>query len=220
MIPDKLQVKVFAKRFDPALAPKIILAFHRWITERALGEVLVDVADYRHVHHGPGITLVGLESTYQIDESHGRPGFVYFRRRSLGEQRRSLVDALERTFRACALLERDLSLEGALFDAGSLEVNIADRSVGPFGASSLAAGPIVSSPALALETFQVEVASTLALLYPRSPRVELKGHTDSFTGLASELHAGLPGVRVHLGAAMPVGTILKHLNTLRSSLPS
>lgn len=225
MIPDKLQVKVLAKGFDRALAPKVIVAFHRWITERALGEVLIDVADYRHVYQGPGITLVGLESTYHLDESDGQPGLVCFRRRNFASQRGALIDALERTFTACALLERDLSMEGRLFDAGTLEVNIADRTVGSFGASS-PSSPSVGSNAktFALDTFEVEVASTLSLLYPRSPRVELKDHSDSHFAALGELEheprAGLPGVRVHLDVAIPVGTVLKHLNSLHSALPS
>jgi hypothetical protein len=50
----KYDLKLFldaASRFD---LEECIPIFHRWIQDQALDEVLIDVADYRHVHHGRG----------------------------------------------------------------------------------------------------------------------------------------------------------------------
>ena len=106
MIPNKLQVKVLADQFEQALVPEVIPVFHRWITQRVLDEVLVDVADYRHVFQGPGITLVGHESTYHLDEQNGELGLVCFRKRAFDAGRDPLIDALRRALFACARLER------------------------------------------------------------------------------------------------------------------
>ena len=48
-----VRVKVFASRavsIDDAIP-----VFHRWIQERVHPEMLIDVADYRHVPDGPGV---------------------------------------------------------------------------------------------------------------------------------------------------------------------
>jgi hypothetical protein len=43
--------------------------------------MLVDVADYRHVHDGPAVVLIGHEIDYVIDLSEGRPGLTCTRKR-------------------------------------------------------------------------------------------------------------------------------------------
>ena len=50
---------------------------HGWIRHDVLGTLLVDVADYTHVHHGPGVILVAREELYSMDESDGRLGLLY-----------------------------------------------------------------------------------------------------------------------------------------------
>lgn len=137
MIPNKLQIKVQAPGLNARLLPKVVPIFHRWIVERALGETLVDVADYQHVGNGPGITLIGHESNYHLEQTStptghadrgSHYGLVCFRKRGFTPAHKPLLDALYRTLGACELLERELAAEGKLFDAGSLEIRIADRA--------------------------------------------------------------------------------------------
>lgn len=131
MIPNKLQIKVFATGRDAALFPRVIPIFHRWITERALDELLVDVADYRHVYQGPGLTLIGHDSVYHLDERAGRLGLVCNRRRGFSPEVDPLLDVFRRALTACSLIERELSLVDKLFDAGSLELSATDRLAPP-----------------------------------------------------------------------------------------
>ena len=41
--------------------------------EHAFDELMIDVADYKHVKHGPGVVLVGDANDYYLDEGEGRP---------------------------------------------------------------------------------------------------------------------------------------------------
>lgn len=160
MIPNKLQVKVFATGLDAERVSDAIPVFHRWITERALEEILVDVADYRHVFQGPGITLIGHESTYALDEQGGRWGLVCFRKRGFhSEAYEPLLDALRRALAACARLERDLGVEGKLFDAGALKVSLADRTM--------------MDSRFEITEFADRVATQLARLYQSDPDIEI-----------------------------------------------
>lgn len=123
---EKLHVKLFA---DPAHAPKLeefIPVLHRFIKDRALGELLVDVADYSHVHHGPGVVLVGHASDYYIDTQGGRLGLLYSRKRQPVEAQERLKDALRRAVNACRLLEQDTSLR-VRFKTNEVLVRFVDR---------------------------------------------------------------------------------------------
>ena len=133
----KLDLKVLACD-DPEAAPEeFIPVFHRWISERVLPELLIDVADYSHVHEGPGVLLVGHDAIYAYDQSRGEPGLLYSRRRetsrelegvgSLDERLRSLLAC---AFRACDLIEAEPQLEGRVaFDRHRLELRVNDRLV-------------------------------------------------------------------------------------------
>ncbi len=180
MIPNKLQIKVFAPGIDSALFPRVLPIFHRWITERALGELLVDVADYRHVYQGPGLTLIGHESVYHLDERAGRLGLVCNRRRGFSRDVDPLLDVLRRALSACSLLERELSLSDKLFDAGLLEVSATDRSAPP-------------TPDLA-----ALVLDRIAPLYAQLPSVELVPE------------GGLQTVCIRSPEAVAVSSVLSH----------
>src|SRR5260370_24044056 len=64
----------------------VIPVFHSWIQQQAFDELLLDVADYRHVEGGPGILLIGHEADYSLDNTDNRLGVRYNRKRS--EERR------------------------------------------------------------------------------------------------------------------------------------
>ena len=60
----KFSVKFFVQ--DPSTIGEItdlVPLFHSWIQTHALADhLLIDVADYAHVHNGPGIVLVSEEA--------------------------------------------------------------------------------------------------------------------------------------------------------------
>lgn len=201
MTPSKLSVKVFAPRFDAEALPRLIPIFHRWISQRVLDEVLIDVADYRHVFRGPGITLVGLDTNYYLDESdetqapgavHGGWGLVCFRKRALAASQHPVRDALRLALTACDKLEREFGSAGGLFDAGSLEIRLADRSSPPTGSR--------------WDDFVDEVRSQLSPLYGTAGHVDVR-HDN-----------GLPGMRVRHETAYVASSILERLTGRRTLL--
>ena len=131
----KLDLKVLAREPAGVDPEEFIPVFHRWITERALPELLIDVADYSHVHEGPGVLLVGHDAIYAWDLSRGEPGLLYSRRRETSSELEG-IDALESriesllkyAFRACDLIEAEPQLEGRVaFDRLRLELRVNDR---------------------------------------------------------------------------------------------
>jgi hypothetical protein len=124
-----VNIKIFASRTDIDLTDAITV-FHRWIQDSAFPELLIDVADYKHVPDGPGVMLIGHEADYSLDEAEGRLGLLYNRKKVVEG------DALGQAFRAalaaCKQLEQEPSFAGKLtFDAGDCEVIINDRLVAP-----------------------------------------------------------------------------------------
>ena len=133
----KLDLKVLASRESAAAPEEFIPVFHRWITERVLPELLIDVADYSHVHEGPGVLLVGHDAIYAYDESRGEPGLLYSRRRETAPETagiRTLDERLESlllcAFRACDQIEAEPQLDGRVaFDRHRIELRVNDRLV-------------------------------------------------------------------------------------------
>ncbi len=78
-----INVKVFVA--DPAAVniADAVGVFHQWIKKTVCPEMLIDVAEYRHVPAGPGILLIGLEANYSFDERENRLGLLYNRKAAL-----------------------------------------------------------------------------------------------------------------------------------------
>lgn len=129
----QLSVKIFARSSDIDQAA-LIPIFHDWIRDKRLGGdiLLIDVADYRHVVDGPGVMLIAHEAHYGLDEAGG-PGLRFARKRDEpGDAAERLREAFGRALQACALLEKEPPLSGALaFDTGKLEVRVMSRLVAP-----------------------------------------------------------------------------------------
>jgi hypothetical protein len=144
----KLDLKVLASSESAAAPEEFIPVFHRWITERVLPELLIDVADYSHVHEGPGVLLVGHDAIYAYDESQGEPGLLYSRRRETAPETagiRTLDERLESlllcAFRACDQIEAEPQLDGRVaFDRHRIELRVNDRLVPRDDEAALALG--------------------------------------------------------------------------------
>jgi hypothetical protein len=130
-IVEHVNVKIFARN-NVDLAPAIPV-FHRWIQENACPELLIDVADYRHVPAGPGVLLVGHEANYSLDSAEERLGLLYNRKAALnGTTRHKIWQAIEAALHACRRLEDEPAFEGLLrFDAGDCEIIFNDRLLTP-----------------------------------------------------------------------------------------
>ena len=117
---------------------EFINVFHRLVAEQAMDEMMIDVADYRHVPHGPGVVMVGLEADYSIDHKDGRYGLRYNRKAPLdGSNQDRLRDAFDKVQKTCGLLEGELS--GVKFNRSEFELFINDRAFAPNTAETRAA---------------------------------------------------------------------------------
>jgi hypothetical protein len=133
----KFDLKVLAADAAEVEPEEFIPVFHRWITERALPELLIDVADYSHVHEGPGVLLIGHDAIYAYDLSRGEPGLLYSRRRETspelegtGTLDHRIASLVACAFRACDLIEAEPQLEGRIaFDRHRLELRVNDRLI-------------------------------------------------------------------------------------------
>ncbi len=125
----RIQVKFYASKSPEP--DQFIPVFHRWIREQVLDEMAIDVADYGHVHEGPGVALVGHAFDYYWDLGESRPGLVYTRKRDAPAPEARLADAVRRALVGCRLLEQDAALPGLAFRTDELLVRLPDRLHAP-----------------------------------------------------------------------------------------
>lgn len=133
----RFRLKLFADPGSAGAPGTIIPVFHGWIRERAVPGLLIDVADYTHLVDGPSVLLVAHEANYAIDETDGRPGLSYTRKRPLeGTFADRLAAAAAALIAAARRLERDtarMTGGGVTFPGGELEFAANDRLAAPRG---------------------------------------------------------------------------------------
>ncbi len=130
---ERFSIKFLAKpdsEIDDAI---LIDIFHEWIRTQKLGGVLLDVADYRHVPHGPGVMLLTHDINYSLDYGGGRLGLLAQRKRGSGiTLHERIAGLIQSTLVFGALLEADPRLAGQLsLDAGTFEFKSHDRLLAP-----------------------------------------------------------------------------------------
>jgi hypothetical protein len=134
--PDAVQhinLKVLVEKTSAIELADAVVIFHRWIREGVCPEMLIDVADYRHVPAGPGVLLIGHEANYSLDNRENRLGLLYNRKSSLdGNFQSRLEQAHRAALEACDRLESEALFRGKLrFNRNVLEVSINDRLLAP-----------------------------------------------------------------------------------------
>jgi len=136
-----IAVKFFLEGSAPPPMAEVIPVFHGWIQEQVCDELLIDVADYRHVVAGPGVVLVGHEADYALDNTGNRAGVVYRRKQPLtGTNRDRLRQAFRAALGACRRLEEDPRLKALLrVDRREAQVIINDRLLAPSSGQTFAA---------------------------------------------------------------------------------
>jgi hypothetical protein len=124
-----LNVKLYLESPETLDLEPFILIFNRWIQERATEDLLVDVADYRHVFDGPGIVLIGHEANYSIDNLDGRWGLLYNRKAQVSGSTQARIRQAVRAALAAALkLERE---QGLKFGGQEVQLVVNDRLLAP-----------------------------------------------------------------------------------------
>jgi len=187
----RLGVKLFCADGPVVALREFIPIFHRWIQTGALGELLIDVADYTHVPRGPGILLVAHEGIYGVDETGGRRGLVYYRRQpSDGDLATRLAGVARAVLTACQRLADEPELRGRLtFRGDEVLVFANDRLLAPNTDETLA-------------RMEPAVSALLGRLYP-GVRCALHRETDVKERFAVTATAPAPA---------PIETLLARLS--------
>jgi hypothetical protein len=154
-----------------------------------LDELAIDVADYEHVHEGPGVVLVGHAYDYFWDYGEGRPGLAYTRKREAPAPEQRLADAVRRVLVGARLLEQDATLTGLAFRTDELLVRLPDRLHAPTDDAGFAA-------------FRAELELLAGKLYPGA------AHTIERVGGARELL----GARVKSNGRATVAELLARVS--------
>ena len=111
--------------------------FNNWIQNQRLEELLIDVADYLHVHHGPGIMLIGHEADYSLDNRAGRLGLLYNRKEQLdGTTQEKIAQAVRAALIAAQILQKE---NGLKFNGSEVQIVINDRLLVPNTTETFAA---------------------------------------------------------------------------------
>jgi hypothetical protein len=128
-----VNVKLRIKKVEATDLEPLIPAFHRWIQGKVFDELLLDIADYRHVPDGPGVVLIGHQADYAVDNTDGLMGVRYNRKAPLGGNNHDrLAQAARSALDACQRLELEPSLNGKIqFDGQHIEVFMNDRLEAP-----------------------------------------------------------------------------------------
>ncbi len=132
-----VNVKFFLRNAAGITTGDFYGVFNGWIQARAFEELLLDVADYGHVHQGPGLVLIGHEANYSLDEIGGRLGLLYNRKAGVeGSNQGRLRQAVRAALTACQKLEAE---QGFKFDGGETQIILNDRLLAPNTPATLAA---------------------------------------------------------------------------------
>lgn len=146
----------------------LIPIFHGWIQDQVFEELLLDVADYRHVPAGPGVMLIGLQADYSVDNTDNRLGIRYNRKAGLeGSNQDRLRQASRAALTSFQRLESDRRLGGKLrFNGQDVEIFINDRALAPNNKATRAAADS-EFRAFASKLFQ---GNDYSLTYADDPR--------------------------------------------------
>jgi hypothetical protein len=130
---EHINVKLFVERPEQVDMSSYLTVFMEWIQEQAFDELLIDVADYRHVPNGPGVVLVGHEGSYSMDQTEGRLGLLYNRKSPMdGDAKSRIRQAVHAVLSAAERLENHpTQLDTLRFDLRSIQFTMNDRLLAP-----------------------------------------------------------------------------------------
>jgi hypothetical protein len=116
----KFGIKFLATESQGIDILRLIPIYHRWIQDKALDDLLIDVADYSHVPSGPGVMLIAHEGNYALDETGHERGVVYYSKQKLtGALPERFAQVAYKALKATQLMSSDADLEGALHVSGA-----------------------------------------------------------------------------------------------------
>ena len=132
-----INIKFYLENPETVNLADFAAVFNTWIQTQRLEELLIDVADYLHVHNGPGIMLIGHEADYSLDNRAGRLGLLYNRKEQLdGPTPEKLAQAVRAALTVAQILEKE---NGLKFNTQEVQVIVNDRLLVPNTAETFAA---------------------------------------------------------------------------------
>jgi hypothetical protein len=132
----KIAIKFYAESDGGLTDHDFVPVLHTWIQQHAVADhMLIDVAEYAHVHDGPGTLLVAHEANFYLDRMDGQVGLTYSRKQPLAGStnfaerlKQAVITAVE----ACQRLENAPQLGGKLqFRTNEFALFINDRLLAP-----------------------------------------------------------------------------------------
>lgn len=126
ILPSSLVVTWRARATAPSSLDQVQELLHRWVSGRVLDDILVDVADYRHVPQGPGLFVIGHSANYQLRVDQDTWEFSCQQKPRTEGDLDPLRSVFERSVFACHRLETDLKAKG-LFDPTRVRIGSYDR---------------------------------------------------------------------------------------------
>lgn len=130
----RMSIKLFTNETTTVELQEFIPIFHQWIQENRIREhLLIDVADYSHVHNGPGILLITQEGNFSMDQSNGRLGLLYQRKQKLkGNLQSRILNCIQIASFVSHLLEDDENIKSKLqFNRNEFQFIANDRLLVP-----------------------------------------------------------------------------------------
>jgi len=129
MQPVSMRLKIYANNLGKVTSKDCIPIFHKWIQEKRFAETLIDVADYSHVHDGPGVMLIAHEADYALNFTEGRLGLEYTRKRAFPETFQKLLQqCFFQAVTACCSLEDEPAMKNRItFFPGDCSLQLRDR---------------------------------------------------------------------------------------------
>lgn len=134
----RIQIKILADA-PPGLSLEPFLEiFGRWRHEQDDPAQWVDLADYAHMSHGPGVVLIGHRISIGFDTDAPQPGIVFTARKGMSGSHGERISA---AFRWCLELSRRLTAEETFsanvrLRTGEIELRFTDRLATPNAAST------------------------------------------------------------------------------------
>jgi hypothetical protein len=132
-----VNVKFYLENSESVKLADLAAVFNSWIQKQRREELLIDVADYLHVHNGPGIMLIGHEADYSLDNRTGRLGLLYNRKEQIeATNQEKLAQAVCAALSAAQILEKE---NGLKFNGSEVQVIVNDRLLVPNTAETFTA---------------------------------------------------------------------------------
>src|SRR3989304_5511049 len=114
----RINVKFFVADADGVALTDFIHIFNSWV-QTSDGEYY-DIADYNHVHDGPGVLLIAHEANISVDNTGNRLGLLYNRKQPLsGSNQEKLHFVFKSALEFCRRIEEEPALQGKIKFGGN-----------------------------------------------------------------------------------------------------